>query len=41
MSDPTSFYTGWLVDPADREALLQRFRPRYPRVVAHHGKSVV
>jgi hypothetical protein len=36
MSDPTSFYTGWLVDPAQREALLARFPPRYPRVVAHH-----
>ena len=36
MSDPTSFYTGWLVDPAEREALLARFPPRYPRVVAHH-----
>jgi hypothetical protein len=36
VSDPTSFYTGWLVDPADREMLLARFPPRYPCVVAHH-----
>ena len=36
MSDPTSFYTGWLVDPAEREALLARFQPLYERVVAHH-----
>jgi hypothetical protein len=36
MADPLSFYTGWLVDPAEREALLARFRPRYTRVVAHH-----
>lgn len=36
MSDPTSFYTGWLLDPAEREVLLARFPPRYPRVVAHH-----
>jgi len=36
MSDPASFYVGWLVDPLDREALLERFPPRYPRVVAHH-----
>jgi hypothetical protein len=36
MADPTSFYTGWLVDPAEREALLTRFPPRYETVVAHH-----
>ena len=36
MSDPTSFYTGWLVDPAEREALLGRFPPRYAVAVAHH-----
>jgi hypothetical protein len=36
VSDPTSFYVGWLVDPEDREALLARFAPRYARVVAHH-----
>jgi hypothetical protein len=36
MADPTSFYTGWLLDPTQREALLARFPPRYPRVVAHH-----
>jgi hypothetical protein len=34
--DPTSFHTGWLVDPAQRPALLARFPPRYARVVAHH-----
>jgi hypothetical protein len=36
MGDPTSFYTGWLLDPAEREILLARFPPRYGRVVAHH-----
>jgi hypothetical protein len=36
LADPTSFYTGWLLDPAEREALLARFPPRYPRVIAHH-----
>jgi hypothetical protein len=36
MSDPTAFYVGWLVDPHDRQALLVRFPPRYPIVVAHH-----
>jgi hypothetical protein len=36
LSDPTSFYIGWLVDPAEREALLARFPPLYARVVAHH-----
>ncbi|CAN7527825.1 hypothetical protein LJR225_003804 [Phenylobacterium sp. LjRoot225] len=35
-SDPKRFYTGWLLDPGDREALLRRFPPRYPEVVAHH-----
>lgn len=35
-SDPRRFYTGWLLDPRDREALLQRFPPAYPEVVAHH-----
>jgi hypothetical protein len=36
MSDPTHVYTGWLVDPAERAALLARFPPRYEIVVAHH-----
>lgn len=36
ISDPRRFYTGWLLDPRDREALLQRFPPRYAEVVAHH-----
>jgi hypothetical protein len=36
MADPTSLYTGWLVDPTEREALLARFPPRYGIVVAHH-----
>ena len=36
MPDPTHFYTGWLLDPEQREALLARFPPRYPWVVAHH-----
>jgi hypothetical protein len=36
MGQGKSFYTGWLLDPADREALLARFPPAYPDVVAHH-----
>jgi hypothetical protein len=36
LADPTSFYTGWLVDPGARPALLARFPPRYGVVVAHH-----
>jgi hypothetical protein len=36
VSDPREFYTGWLVDPGERDALLARFPPRYPEVVAHH-----
>ena len=36
MPDPTAFYTGWLLDEAEREALLARVPPRYARVVAHH-----
>ncbi len=36
MADPTRFYTGWLVDPAQRAALLAAFPPRYAVVVAHH-----
>ena len=36
MGDAKSFYTGWLLDPRDREALLERFPPRYEEVVAHH-----
>lgn len=36
MGDPKRFYTGWLLDPRDREALLQRLAPRYAEVVAHH-----
>ena len=36
MADPTHVYTGWLVDPATRDALLARFPPRFERVVAHH-----
>jgi hypothetical protein len=36
VSDPTNFYTGWLVDNDERGALLARFPPRYQRVVAHH-----
>jgi hypothetical protein len=36
LSDAKSFYTGWLLDPQDREALLQRFPPRYAELVAHH-----
>ncbi|MBS0361372.1 MAG: hypothetical protein JSR98_08325 [Proteobacteria bacterium] len=36
MTDPTRFYTGWLVAAGQRAALLARFPPRYPLVVAHH-----
>jgi hypothetical protein len=36
VSDPLRFYTGWLLDPADREDLLARFPPSYAVVVAHH-----
>jgi hypothetical protein len=36
MSDAKTFYTGWLLPAADREALLRRFPPRYAEVVAHH-----
>lgn len=36
MTDPTAFYTGWLLDVDQREALLSRFPPRHARVVAHH-----
>jgi hypothetical protein len=36
MADPTSFYTGWLLGPGQRDALLTRFPPRYARTVAHH-----
>ena len=28
--------TGWLLAEAEREALLDRFPPAYPEVVAHH-----
>lgn len=34
--DPTVFYTGWLLEPADRAWLLTLIPPRYPAVVAHH-----
>lgn len=36
MSDARSFYTGWLLNPDDRRALLKRFPPHYPEAVAHH-----
>jgi len=36
LADPTHFYTGWLLDPGMRPALLARFPPRFERVVAHH-----
>lgn len=36
VSEPETFYTGWLVDPEERQQLLQRFPPRYAEVVAHH-----
>lgn len=29
-------YVGWAVDRTEREALLKRFPPRYPQVVADH-----
>jgi hypothetical protein len=36
MADPTSFFTGWLVEPEHRAALLEKFPPRYATIVAHH-----
>jgi hypothetical protein len=36
MSDPTRVYTGWLVDPGTRDALLAQAPPRYATTVAHH-----
>jgi hypothetical protein len=30
------FVIGWLVEPAERPALLNRFPPRYAETVAHH-----
>ena len=36
MADPTTFYTGWLLDEGEREALLTRVPPRYAVAVAHH-----
>jgi hypothetical protein len=36
MTDPKTFYTGWLVDPHRRDALLAQVPAKYPRVVAHH-----
>jgi hypothetical protein len=36
VADAKRFYTGWLLDPADRAALLERFPPRYAQAVAHH-----
>ena len=29
-------FSGWLLNPADREALIARFPPRYPDVVAEY-----
>ncbi|MDB5417406.1 MAG: hypothetical protein JWP50_825 [Phenylobacterium sp.] len=29
-------FVGWGLDPDEREALLKRFAPRYPNVVADH-----
>ncbi|WP_423603876.1 hypothetical protein [Sphingomonas sp. MS122] len=28
--------TGWLLDPDERETLLERFPPEWPDVIAHH-----
>jgi hypothetical protein len=36
LSDPRRFRAGWLLNAEDREALLQRFPPRYAEEVAHH-----
>jgi hypothetical protein len=36
LADPTHVYTGWLLDPAARDGLLERLAPHYRRVVAHH-----
>ena len=34
MSEPRTI--GWLLDQVDREALLARFTPAWPDVIAHH-----
>src|SRR5580704_15636138 len=36
MTDATTSFVGWLVDPAHRATLLAGFPPRYAQVVAHH-----
>ncbi len=36
MTDEKHIYTGWLVDSAARDTLLERLPPRYATVVAHH-----
>lgn len=28
--------TGWLLDPDEREKLLERFPPEWPDIIAHH-----
>ena len=33
---PTHRTIGWLLGEADRAALLERFPPRWPDVIAHH-----
>lgn len=34
MAEPRTI--GWLLDAAERTALLERFPPRWPDVIAHH-----
>lgn len=32
---------GWKLDGEDRAALLDRFPPRYARIVADHGRVII
>ena len=36
VADERNYVIGWAVDEGEREALLARFPPVYPDVVAHH-----
>jgi hypothetical protein len=35
-ADAAPGYVGWALDPVEREALIERFPPRYARAVADH-----
>ena len=32
----TNYYTAYVLDDSSRAALLEKFPPKYPKVVAHH-----